>query len=65
MEDLSSQISIGTDTMQVGTTSVTLKIIEDHFKDLRPNIVGKTIDYSSLDEEEEKRKNKENKIREK
>lgn len=61
MIDLSLQISIGTDTMKIGATKVSINTAKDTFKNLGPFIVGNIIDYSNSKEEEEKKKSEEKK----
>ena len=46
-------ITIGSDSMQIDNTKVTVDKIEDPFKDFGANIVGNIVDYSSFDEEED------------
>lgn len=52
MPDISLQISIGTKTMQVDNTQITVDVKEIPFKDYETNIVGNITRYSSTDEEE-------------
>ena len=52
----SPHIAIGTESMQVDNTNVTVDRIEDPFKDFGSSIVGNIVDYTSLSEEEKNRR---------